>query len=95
MRQAVPGQVVVTDGYVPLRFIVLGRCENTVWLYCTARCRVVKVNWREFYNVEKPMVSFWASTEIKEEIGPYAARVAVNAHESYLDGSLDGCEIID
>jgi len=86
---AEPGQVLVTDGIVPLRFIVMAtdveaEQNGDAYLFCTARNGVISVKLDEFVEVEGAMVVDMTKGEIQEEIGYWPAEVADNCRRAYL-----------
>lgn len=89
-----PGDVLITDDMIPLRFIVLDRgfvsSMGDLALYCTARDVAIVVNAEEFFKVENPTVAKMTTGVIAEEINVVAANVASKAFDLYVESDNPG-----
>lgn len=94
-----PGNIIETDGIVPLRFVVLATgldfhdTDRDMALYCSARHESIIVNESDFMELEGGTVIEMTKQQIKEQINPKTAEVADDARVAYLDGT-GGAEVM-
>lgn len=74
-----PGSILITEGIVPLRFVVMGYFHDSVYLYCSARDTIIQTDINEFMKLENPSVEKWTVSEIRSEINRETARMAEEA----------------
>jgi len=77
-----PGSILITEGIVPLRFVVMGYFHESVYLYCSARDKIVETDIDEFMEIENPSVEKWTVSEIQSEINYETARMAEEAFQA-------------
>lgn len=96
---AEPGNIIKTDGMVPLRFVVLAEglelddtdCDMS--LYCTARDGQFLVKEERFMELENATIIQMTKQQIQEQINHEAAKIATAARRHYLDDG-DGAEVL-
>lgn len=77
-----PGSILITEGIVPLRFVVMGYFHDKVYLYCSARDKIVQTDIDEFMELENPSVEKWSYNMIASEINHETARMAEEAFQA-------------
>lgn len=71
-----PGRILKTEGKVPLRFLVIAHHDDQMFLYCSARDKMLSLNYEEFMEVENPSVIKMTIQQMEERINHETARVA-------------------
>lgn len=78
-----PGEILVTEDDIPLRFVVMGFHAERMYLYCSARDIIIDVNQEEFFETEDVTVKKMTVQKIRECINHKTAEYAKDAVNAY------------